>query len=52
MEDHGFIFNYYDQVDRDIVDKTIKDIQQSIRTEINNAVGLDVTLQQIKENSR
>ena len=50
MEDHGFIFNYYDQVDRDIVDKTIKDIQQSIRTEINNAVGLDVTLQQIKEN--
>lgn len=50
MEDHGFRFNYYDQVDRDIVDKTIKDIQQSIRTEINNAVGLDVTLEQIKDN--
>ena len=50
IEDHGFRFNYYDQVDRDIVDKTIKDIQQSIRTEINNAVGLDVTLEQIKDN--
>ena len=50
MEDHGFKFDYYDQVDRDVVDKTIKDIQQSLRTEINNAVGLDVTLQQIKDN--
>lgn len=50
MEDHGFKFNYYDQVERDVVDTTIKNIQQSIRTEINNAIGLDVTLQQIKEN--
>ena len=37
-------------MDRDIVDTTIKDIQQSIRTEINNATGLDVTLQNVKEN--
>lgn len=50
MEDHGFRFEYYDQVDRDIVDKTIKDIQDSTRTVINNTIGLDVTLQQIKDN--
>ena len=50
MEDHGFRFNYYDQVDRDVVDKTLKDIQNSIRYEINNAVGIDVTFNQIKEN--
>lgn len=50
MEDHGWRWSFYDKVDRDIVDTTIKDIQQSIRTEINNATGLDVTLQNVKEN--
>lgn len=50
MEDHGFKFNYYDNVDRDVVDATIKDIQSSIRNEIVNAVGLDVTFESIKEN--
>jgi len=50
MEDHGWEFQYYDQVDRDIVDKTLRDIQDSIRTNLNNAIGLDVTLQTVKEN--
>lgn len=50
MEDHGFKFNYYDQVDRDVVDYTIKDIQKSIRNEIINATGLDVEFNNIKDN--
>ena len=48
MENNGFKFNYYDNVDRDIVDKTLHDIQGSIRNEIVNAVGLEVTFQDIK----
>lgn len=48
MENNGFKFNYYDNVDRDVVDKTLHDIQSSIRNEIVNAVGLEVTFQDIK----
>ena len=50
MEEHGYEFDFYDNVDRDIVDKTIRDIKQSIRDEIVNATGLDIKLQEIKEN--
>lgn len=49
MEDHNYEFEFYDNVDRDIVDKTIRDIKQSIRDEIVNATGLEVTLQEMKE---
>ena len=49
MEKNGFQFKFYDDVERDIVDKTIKDIQESIRYEIVNATGLESTLESIEK---
>lgn len=49
MEKNGFQFKFYDDVERDVVDKTIKDIQESIRYEIVNATGLESTLESIEK---
>lgn len=48
MEKHGFKFNFYDHEERDIVDRTIKDIKQTIREEISHATGLDFKIENIK----
>lgn len=50
MEKNGFEFKFYDKAERDIVDKTITDIKQSIRREVENATGLDFKLEDIKKN--
>lgn len=49
MEKNGFQFKFYDDVERDIVDKTIHDIQESIRYEIGNSTGLEATLEAIEK---
>ena len=49
MEKNGFQFKFYDDVERDIVDKTIHDIQDSIKYEIANATGLESTLEAIEK---
>lgn len=48
LEKKGFNFTFYDDVERDIIDKTINDIKESIRYEIVNATGLEDTLEQIQ----
>lgn len=48
MEKNGYEFKFYDREERDIVDKTIGDIKESIRHEIANATGLDLKIEEIK----
>lgn len=48
LEKKGFNFTFYDDVERDIIDKTINDIKESIRYEIINATGLEDLLENIK----
>ena len=40
IEESGFKFNYYDDVSRDIVDKSLKDQQQFIRRLVMDSTGL------------
>ena len=47
IEDRGYQFNYYDNVDRDIVDKSIKDMQNFIRRLVLDATGLDAVFETI-----
>jgi hypothetical protein len=49
IEQCGGKFTYYDGVDRDVVDKTIKDIQEYNRKLVLDATGLDATLETIME---
>ena len=49
IENSGFEFNYYDGVERDIVDKTINIMKDYTRTLVLESTGLDVTLEHIKE---
>ena len=47
IEDSGYEFKFYDDVDRDIVDKSLKDIQQFIRRLVMDATGLDTIFETI-----
>lgn len=47
IEQCGGEFTFYDNVDRDIVDKTIDDIKQYLRTLVTEATGLGSTLEHI-----
>ena len=47
IEENGYEFKFYDNVDRDIVDKSLKDIQQFIRRLVSDATGLDVIFETI-----
>lgn len=47
IEDQGFQFSFYDNVDRDIVDKSMKDMQDFIRRLVIDATGLDVVFETI-----
>jgi len=40
IEESGFVFKYYDDVDRDIVDISLKDQQQFVRRLVMDATGL------------
>lgn len=44
LESNGFEFQFYDKVERDVVDKTINNIQDYLRTLVLESVGLDATL--------
>lgn len=52
MEKNGFEFTFYDKEERDIVDKTLNDIKESIRYQISNATGIDLKLQEITKKHR
>lgn len=47
IEDNGYKFNYYDNVDRDVVDKSLKDMQNFIRRLVLDATGLDSVFETI-----
>ena len=47
IENNGYQFKFYDDVDRDIVDKSLKDIQQFIRRLVSDATGLDTIFETI-----
>lgn len=47
IEQCGGEFTFYDNVERDIVDKTIDDMKQYIRTLVTEATGLGSTLENI-----
>lgn len=45
LESTGFMPEYYDGVDRDIVDRTIKDLKEHLTTLVSDSTGLDATLE-------
>jgi hypothetical protein len=47
IEDEGFQFQYYDDVDRDIVDKSMKDIQQFLQRLVLDSTGLESVFETI-----
>lgn len=52
MEKNGFVFTFYDKEERDIVDRTINDIKQSIKQEILNATGLTTQFEEMVDKFR
>ena len=50
IEKCGGQYHYYDNVSRDVVDKTIADLKQYIKTLVQDATSLDVMLENITEN--
>jgi hypothetical protein len=42
IEKSGYQFQYYDNVERDIVDRSINDIKQYIRRVVSDATGLEI----------
>ena len=47
IERSGYQFEYYDNVERDIVDKSINDIKQYIRRVVSDATGLEIVFEAI-----
>lgn len=50
LEDNNFEFTFYDNHDRDIVDKTIRDMKEHLRTLVLESTGLEQTLEMIQKN--
>ena len=48
IEKEGFEFEYYDNYERDVVDTTINDIKDYLRTLVLESTGLEQTLETIK----
>jgi len=48
IEKEGFEFEYYDNYERDVVDTTINDIKEYLRTLVLESTGLEQTLETIK----
>jgi hypothetical protein len=49
LEDNNFEFTFYDNEDRDIVDKTIRDMKEHLRTLVLESTGLEQTLEMINK---
>ena len=49
LEDNNFEFTFYDNHDRDIVDKTIRDMKEHLRTLVMESTGLEQTLEMIQK---
>lgn len=49
LEEKGFEFDYYDNVERDVYDKTINEIKNYLRTLVLESTGLEQTLEIIQE---
>jgi hypothetical protein len=49
LEENNFEFEYYDKVERDIVDKTINVLKEHTTNLVLESTGLEATLNQIKE---
>lgn len=49
LEEKGFEFDYYDNVERDVYDKTINEIKSYLRTLVLESTGLEQTLEIIQE---
>lgn len=47
IEDNGYQFKFYDQVDRDIVDSSLKDMQQFTKRLVLDSTGLDIAFETI-----
>jgi hypothetical protein len=47
LEENGFKFNFYDEFERDVVDKTINDLKEHLRTLVLESTGLEATLELI-----
>ena len=47
IENNGYQFKFYDDVDRDIVDKSLKDQQQFIKRLVMDATGLETIFETI-----
>lgn len=50
LEEKGFEFNFYDNTERDIIDKTINNLKEYTRTLVLDSTGLDATLEMIATN--
>ena len=48
IEDQGFEFNFYDNVDRDIVDKSLKDMQVFLQRLVSDSTGLETIFETIR----
>ena len=49
LEENDFKFEYYDKVERDVVDKTINILKEHTTNLVLESTGLEATLTQIKE---
>gem|GEM_PF-2532106 len=49
LEEKNFEFNYYDGVERDVVDKSMKDIKDYIKRVVLDATGLEIVFEGINE---
>jgi hypothetical protein len=49
LEENDFKFEYYDKVERDVVDKTINILKEHTTNLVLESTGLEATLNQIKE---
>ena len=49
IEEEGFEMPYYDEVERDIVDKSLKDIKEYIKRLILDSTGLEAVFDQMNE---
>lgn len=49
LEEQGYEFKFYDNYERDVVDKTINDLKEHLRTLVLESTGLEATLELISK---
>lgn len=52
IEEQGFQFEFYDNVDRDIVDKSLRDMQQFLQRLVMDSTGLETIFETIRAGVR